>query len=133
MIRDDFRMHRAGVLLFRLMLVLVIRAREVNRPYLGADARGERNCANKNQNVFAHRKLGSNSIVAAVPIPGLDDAGDTPAATAQDPRYGSLFVRQDAAEREREGSGAKSIQRTNVRAVDPCRETRAPARYAESR
>src|SRR5947199_5039005 len=91
MIRHNFRMHRAGIFLFRLMLVLVItlviRAIEVNRPYLGAAARCERNCANINQYVFAHLELGSNSVVAAVSAAAIcANTGGTPAATAEDSR-----------------------------------------------
>ncbi len=52
MIRDDFRMHRARVflclpiLLLLLVIVLVERAIEVNRPYL--HTRCECQCANEN-------------------------------------------------------------------------------------
>jgi len=51
MIHNDFGMHRARVflsilfLLLMLVLLLTMRAIEVNRPYLRAGANREHNCA----------------------------------------------------------------------------------------
>jgi hypothetical protein len=48
MIRDDLRMHRAGVFLFALgliVLVVAVRVIEVNRVYLCAGAYRECKCA----------------------------------------------------------------------------------------
>ena len=62
------------------------------------------------------------------------NADGTPAATAEgsQPRRLSGLVRQESVEREREGSAAKSIQRTNAHRAAPCRETEAPALFANT-
>ena len=56
MIRNHFGMHRAGVFLFLLTLLLIIvvaaGAIEVNRPYLCAGANRERRCTDKDKNPF---------------------------------------------------------------------------------
>src|SRR5437870_3485452 len=61
-------------------------------------------------------------------------AGGTPAATAEDPRPRKLsgLVRPDAAEREREGSVARSAQQMNARRADLYRERTMPARWAKA-
>jgi len=76
-----------------------------------------------------------SSVVAAASAAAVcADAGGTPAATAEPlrPRRLSGLVRLAAAEREREGSAAKSIQRTNVHLAAPCRETGALALSANA-
>jgi len=76
-----------------------------------------------------------SSAVAAVSATTMstNEAG-TPAATAEDsrPRKLSGPVRLERAEREREGSASKSIQRTNPHRAAPCRETEAPASFANA-
>ena len=53
---DYLGMHRARVLLFFLLFVfvLVMRAIEVNRPYLCSAANRQRRCTDKDKNPFLH-------------------------------------------------------------------------------
>jgi len=75
-----------------------------------------------------------SSVVAAVSAATVYvSAGGTPAATAEDSRWRIALVTRDAAEREREGSAVKSIQRMYARRAVPYRETMAPAGYANKR
>ena len=53
--------------------------------------------------------------------------------TTANPRLRIELVRRDAAEREREGSAVKSIQRMCARQAVPYRETMAPAGCANQR
>ena len=57
MIRYNFGMHRAGVFLFLLMIVLAGRAIRVNRPYLCAGAKRDCHRADENKNLFLHIEL----------------------------------------------------------------------------
>ena len=58
MIRNHFGMHGARVFLFLLflllMLLLGVRAIEVNRPYLCSGANRQRRCTDKDKNPFLH-------------------------------------------------------------------------------
>jgi hypothetical protein len=53
------------------------------------------------------------------------NAGGTPAATGKTRDCGLRFFRREPAEREREGSAARSIRRTKMRRVVRCRVTAA--------
>src|SRR6266550_7715652 len=138
MIRNHFRMHEARVFLFVLMVLLIIvlaaRAIEVNRPYLCGSANRERRCTDKDTNPFLH--FGSHvSVVAAVSLGmACANADGTPAATAEDsrPRKVSGLVRPMTVEREREGSAAKSIQRTNAHRAARYQEIAAPTQFANT-
>jgi len=66
------------------------------------------------------------SVVAAVSAAMVcANAGGTPAATVKTRDRGLRFFRREPAEREREDSAAKSIRRTKMRRVVPCRVTAA--------
>ena len=72
--------------------------------------------------MFIHQ----TSVVAVVSAAeACADAGGTPAATVKIREGGLRSVRRGKAEREREGSAAKSIQRTKKRRADRCRVTAA--------
>src|SRR4029077_13646585 len=117
-----------------LIIVLVARAIEVNRPYLSGGANRERHRADKNRKPFLHVG-GTSSVVAAVSgLTILGKGGGTPAATAEGsrPRKLSGLVTQEPAERERESSAAKSAQRMSARLAALCRETGAPAPSAST-
>ena len=99
MICYHFGMHRAGVLLLFLLLVIVLvlagRAIGFNRPYLCSGADGERNCTSKND-PFQHVVDCLVSVVAAVSAAeACANEGGTPAATVEDPRCGSALARQE--------------------------------------
>src|SRR5439155_20118075 len=138
MIRDYFGMHRTCVLLFLLMLLLIIvlatRAIEVNRRYLCGGANRERRRTDKDKNPFLHVGCMFSVVAAVSAATACANASGTAAATAKDsrPRKLSGLVRLERAEREREGSAAKSIQRTNAHWAAPCRETEAPALFANT-
>jgi len=137
MFRNDFRVHRARVFLFLmllLMIVVVARAIEVNRPYLWGSANRERHRADKNRKPFLHVGCTSSVVAAVSALTIWANAGGTAAATAQGsrPRKLSGLVTREPAEREREGSAAKSAQRMSARLAALCREIGASAPSANT-
>jgi hypothetical protein len=81
-------MHRAGVfllsafLMLMLVIVVAIRAIEINRPYL-CNAHRKRRCTDKEENPFLY--CGSHIFCSGsrVGCGGLGNAGGTSAATAE--------------------------------------------------
>ena len=135
MICDNFRMHWAGVflrLMFLRMIVVVGRGIAVNRPYLWAGANRERYRAGKNKNLFLH--VGSYVFCSGGRV-GCGGLGKCRRHACRysgrlRPRKLSGLVTLAVAEREREGSAAKSAQRMSVRPAALYRETGAPASAA---
>src|SRR5947207_166122 len=79
-------------------------------------ANRERRRTDKDKNPFLHVGCMFSVVAAVSAATACANASGTAAATAKDsrPRKLSGLVRLERAEREREGSAAKSIQRTNA-------------------